>query len=333
MAVYNRIYSKEKWKSVNSYNKSLLDDYINQIRAEGKSNDSVKQYYNDARIILIFIMEELDNRPMFKLNRKSFRNFTLYMQDHGMSPARINRLLSTSRNLLNFGLDDDEFSDDFEDCKANPSRVKGVRKEKVREIVFLTDEEVHIIVNGLIKRGLYQKAFLCAFAYDSASRRKELYQVKRSDIDLDSIICKRKVRGKRGKIYKPMYNELTKKAFKLYMNSRTDDLDELWITKDKDGNVRKASYESLYVWGISTRSVLREDAGIDKPFNLHSFRHSCAENLKKGTHYLCRVTGRKFELAEIQKLMNHSDISTTQSYLANTDEEDLINMFTKKEGK
>ncbi|GAA0071785.1 site-specific tyrosine recombinase XerD [Clostridium sardiniense] len=331
MAIYNRIFSKEKWEKVNSYNKNLLNDYINQIKAEGKSPDSVKQYFNDGRIILIYILEVLENKPLYELNRKNFRNFTLYMQDHNMSPARINRLLCTSRNILNFGLDDDEFSDDFEKCKANPSRVKGVQKEKVREIVFLTDEEVHIIVEGLIKRELYQKAFLCAFAYDSASRRKEIYQVKRNDIDLDSIICKTKVRGKRGKIYKPMYNELTKRAFKLYMSSRDDNSNELWITKDKDGNVRKASYESLYVWGISARSVLREDAGIDKPFNLHSFRHSCAENLKKGTHYLCKITGKKFELSEIQKLMNHSDISTTQSYLANTDEEDLINMFTKKE--
>ena len=330
MAIYNRIYTKSKWENVNIYNKNLINDYILQIKAEGKTPDSVKQYFNDARILAIFIMERLGNEPIYKLNRKSFRNYTLFLQENKMSPARINRLLSTARNILNFGLDDDEFEEDFEDCKASPSKIKGIQKEKVRDIVFLTDEEVHIIVDGLIERGLYQKAFLCAFAYDSASRRKELYQVKRSDISLDDVICKTKVRGKRGKTYKPMYNELTKKAFKIYDESRTDDSDELWITKDKDGNVRKASYESLYVWAISARSILREDAGIDKPFNLHSFRHSCAENLKKGTHYICKLTERKFELAEIQKLMNHSDISTTQSYLANTDEEDLISMYTTK---
>lgn len=330
MAVYNRVYSKQKWKQVNEYNKNLLDDYILQVRSEAKAESSIKQYFNDGRILMIFILEKLGNKPFYQLTRKSFRNFILYMQDHNMSPARINRLLSTTRNILNFGLEDDEFALDFELCKTNPSRVKGVKKESVREIIFLTDEEVHIIVNGLIEREQYQKAFLCAFAYDSASRRKELYQVKRSDIDLDNIICKSKVRGKRGKIYKPLYNELTKKAFKLYDESRTDNSDELWITKDKDGNVRKASYESLYVWGISARVVLREDAGIDKPFNLHSFRHSCAENLRKGTHYICKLTNRSFELTEIQKLMNHSDISTTQGYLANTDEEDLINMFTIK---
>lgn len=328
MAVYNKIYTKEKWEKVNKYNKDLLKDYMLQIKSEGKSEGSQKQYFNDGRIILIYIMEELDNKPMYKLNRKMARNMVLWLQDNGLSAARINRMLSTFRNMLNFGIDgDDDLAEDFEDCKLNPARLKGMQKEKVREIIFLTDEEIHIIIDALIRKGKLQQALLFALGYDSCSRRQELYQIKRSDLDINSNICKSKVRGKRGKMYRPIYNDLTKKVLKLYEESRTDDTDFLWITTNSDGEVRQASYESLYAWIVSGRKILEEETGVYKEFNVHSLRHSCADNLERGDHYLCKKLGRSFTIMEIQKLMNHSDLSTTQSYLADRSEEELLATF------
>ena len=44
--VYNKIYTKEKWDKVNTFNKNLLSDYCLQIKAEGKRESSQKQYYN-----------------------------------------------------------------------------------------------------------------------------------------------------------------------------------------------------------------------------------------------------------------------------------------------
>ena len=84
MAVYNRIYTKEKWEQVNKYNKDLLNDYMLQIKAEGKSESSRKQYFNDARILLIYILEELNNKPLYKLTRKAFRNYVLWMKENGI---------------------------------------------------------------------------------------------------------------------------------------------------------------------------------------------------------------------------------------------------------
>lgn len=327
MGTYNKVFTQEKWKEVNNYNKGLLDDYMLQIKSEGKAISSQKQYFNDARIIMVYIMEELGNKPLYKLSRKSFRNMTLWMQENGMSAARINRMLSTTRNILNFALEDEEYEEDFEDSKANPNRIKGMQKEKVREIVFLTDEEIHVIIDEFINQGKLQQALLFALGYDSLARRQELYQIKRSDLSLDSNICASKIRGKRGKMYRPLYNDLTKKVLKLYFESRTDDSDYLWITRNADGTIKPASYETLYAWTISARKILLDKTGVDKEFNCHSIRHSGCENLENGTHYLCKKAGRKFELMEIQKLMNHSDLSTTQGYLADRSEEELLQAF------
>ena len=321
--VYNRVYSKEKWEKVNEFNKRALEDYIQECKAQGKTPATVKQYFNDGRIILIYILEKLRNKDLYKLRKKDFRNFTLYLQDNGMSAARINRLLVTSRTFLNFCMEDDEYMDDFEDCKLNPSRIKGTKKEKRREIVFLEDAEVRVIYDYLISKGRYSEALLCAIMYDGAIRRKEAFQIKRYDISLDSNICKEFIRGKGGKSYRPIYNDMTKEAYKLLEESRNDDSESLWITRQGT----PAAYETLYNQVISWQKILEKEFGVKKEFNPHSLRHSCLENLENGTHYIAVKLNKKFELKELQKLANHSDISTTMGYLKDKDEDILLEAF------
>lgn len=320
---YNKVFTQEKWDKVNKYNKQLLDDYILSIKADGKSEKTIKQYYNDARIILIYIMEDHKNKEFYKLKAKSFRNFKLWCQEKEMSPARTNRLLVTCRNLLNFGMEDEEFEDDFEECRINTNRLKGLQKEEVREIVFLTDEEVEIIYNRLIQDKKYSQALLCALLYDTACRRGEAYQVKREDISLDRNITKNEVIGKRKKKFRLLYNERTKEAFKIFEDNRTDNYDTLWLTISGE----PASYESLYNWVISWRDILKEETGIYKEFNVHSLRHAVLDNLNTGTHYIAKKMGKVFDLKELQLLANHSDLSTTNSYLANRDEDMLMEAF------
>lgn len=321
---YNRIYTKQKWEQVNPYNKDVLNDYIQQAKAEGKSEKSLKQYYNDARIILIYILEEVNNKPLNRLNRKVFRNFVLWMQDSGMSAARINRMLSTTRNLYNFVADDDDYEDDFEDCKVNPSKLKGLKKEKKRDIIFLTNEEVMCIYNALKKDGHYSEALLCAFLYDSACRRNEAFQVTREDITLDGNITKNEVVGKRGKKFRLLYNTLTKEAYENYMKHRTDSENYLWETRHGG----PAAYETLYNQIVSWRKILKEEMNIDKALNPHSFRHSALENYENGTHYVCKQLGKRFTIQELQLLANHSELSTTQQYLKDKSSDILLAAFS-----
>ena len=320
--VYNRVFTKEKWEKVNEFNKRLLDDYILTIKADGKTKKTVDQYFNDARIIFIYIMEQHRNKELYELKSKSFSNFKLWCQDNGMSAARTNRLLVTCRNLMNFGLEDEEFEDDFEDFRVNPSRIKGLKKEEIREIVFLTDEEVEIIYNKLIETERYSQALLCAMLYDTAARRNELFQLKREDIT-EKGVTKNEVIGKRKKKFKLIYNERTKETFKLLEESRNDDYDTLWLTISG----KPAAYESLYNWVIAWRGILEEETGIRKEFNVHSFRHSALENLSDGTHYIARAMNKKFDLKELKLLANHESVETTQGYLRNKDEDKLMEAF------
>ena len=323
MAIYNRIYSKEKWDLVCKYNKNLMDDFLLELKSQKKSQGTINQYKNDLRILFIYIHDELDNKEIYKLKKKHFRNYMLWLQEKDMSNARINRLMSALRSMLEFGSNEEDYEDELEINYAQ--KVKGLQKEKVREIIFLTDEEVEYIYTRLIEEEKYQQALLCALMYDSAGRRKECFQVTKDSI-IDEGNFTNQVIGKRNKKFRLMYHGRTKSAMKLLMKNRgNDDIESLWTTT-VDGKLVTASYETLYAWVISWRKILAEKFDY-KEFNPHSFRHSCANNLENGTHYVSKELNKKFELFQIQKLMNHSDISTTQSYLQDKSEDELLEAF------
>lgn len=329
-SVYNRIYTKEKWENVNKYNKSLMNDFLLELKSQKKKESTIKQYKNDLRILFIYILEELDNKPIHKLNKKAFRNYSLWLNTEcNMSSARVNRLLSALRSMLTYATDDDDYSDDIEINHA--SKVKGLQKEKVRDIVFLSMEEVNFIYERLIDKKKYQQATLLGLLVDSACRRNEAYQVEKSSISEDGNFTNT-VTGKRGKKFRLLYNDMTKNAYALYMKQRgEDDIESLWVTYDKDGKARKASYESLYNWVVSWRKIVQDFSGEYKEFNAHSFRHIALELLSTGDHYVCKKLNKeKFELRELQLLANHSDISTTASYLADKSEDELLSAFGLK---
>ncbi len=321
MAIYNMIYSKKKWEQVNKYNKNLLNDFILEMRSNKKKEGTINIYVSNIRIVFIYILEELDNKPIYKLKKKHFRNFMLWLQDKDMSPARINNIFSALRTMLEYASNEEDYEDELEINYA--SKVKGLQKEAVRDIVFLTDKEIEIIYKYLIKHKKYNQALFCAIMYDSAARRSEVFQLKRDDISENAKVSKSYVVGKRGKKYRPIFHDRTREAYAKYMKTRKDDSNELWLSKDGEP-ITKAT---LYVWVRTWRNILKRETGEYKKFNPHSFRHSALENYSDGSHYYAKKIGKKFNLETLQLLANHSDISTTQGYLKDKSEDLLLEEF------
>lgn len=321
--VYNRIYNENIWKEVIKYNKILMDDFLMEMRAQKKKKSTIDQYRNDLRILFIYIYKELDNKRICDLKKKDFRNYSLWLSEEcNLSNARVNRLMSALRSMLEYASNEEDYEDDI--VINHASKVKGLPKEEVRDIVFLTDEQIEKIYNYLIEKEEYQKACYLAILYDSVGRRNEIYQVEKFNL-LESNKTN-KVIGKRGKEFSLLYFTRTKEALKLWIDQRgKDDIDSLWVTQNKPR--RAASYETLYNWILDFCDILNELEGVYLPFNAHSFRHSGLENYSTGVHYYCKILGKKFELKELQLLANHSDMSTTDSYLKNKDEEETMLAF------
>lgn len=323
MAKRNSFYNSEIYKQVNKENISLLNDYILELKSKRKSEGTIYQYSADIKMFFCWAFDNLNNKFILDMKKRDFRRFFLELQESGTSPARINRVQCSLRNMLEFASeDDDEYDYDINAMRS----IKGLQKEEVRDIHFLTDDQVNIILDYLIDKKQYQKALYLSLSYESAGRRNEVFQVlKEGFLENNRTNI---VQGKRGKKFQLLYFSRSKEIAKMYFEQRgEDDIPELWIV-GKNEDKRAAKYETLYNWTMSFRKILEKLTGEYIEFNPHSYRHSALENYSNGTHHVLKELGKeKLDLEVLKILANHESIDTTSGYLKNKDEELLNQAF------
>lgn len=326
MVKYNRIYDEEIYKLSNTESKELLNDWILELRSKGRSGGTIKQYTSDAKAFITYTYHNFDNRSVLQLGRRDFRNFFLHMSENGLSSARINRMQSSIRNLLAHAEMDDEY---YPEYVQNPMmKVKGLEKSEVRDIVFLSREQVDFLLNYLLEHKRLSEALFFSLAIDSAGRKNELHQVTKEGFLDDGIYKTSIVQGKRGKKFPLMYSQTTKTIAKEYLEERgEDDFDGLWLSVR--GEKREVTSGTLYNYALGFRSILESEYKTDIPLNVHSLRHTSLELYSTGQHPALKSMGKdKLDLNMLRILANHSDISTTQGYLKDTDSELLNELFS-----
>ena len=320
------MYNEEIYAKVNRDNKALLEDFILEYKSRGRKQSTIEQYAFDIRMFFCWNYVNNDDACVLdkkRCNRKLFRRFFIDFQEYrDVGSARINRVQCALRNMLEYASEDDDCVDEWR-CEVNQmKKIKGLVKEERREIIFLSEEQIQLMLVELIKREEYQKALLISLAYESGGRRKEILQVTKSSLLDKTSNNTNQVIGKRGKKFKLRYYKQTMDIFDLYIQQRgEDDCDALFYQREK-GKVVPVGYSTLYKWVVDCRAVLKDLTGDYLLFNCHSFRHSAAENLQAGTHHILKHLGKdKMDIAEIKYLLHHKDASTTEGYLKNKDEE------------
>lgn len=319
------IYSKKKWELVNPENKALLEDFVLEMRSNKKSPGTIRQYTYDIKMIYCYLLDEMDNCFILDMRKKDFRNIKMWLlEEREVSSARCNRVLSVLHAFLDFVEADDEY-----EYINQSKKVKGVLTESVRDILFLEDDLILRLRNKLYELRKYKHMCLLDFLYDSAGRRSEICQVKKSGLlerNYTNIVV-----GKGGKQFPLVYFDRTKESVELYLGTRSDDLEELWVTS-KYKNVRACSHEALYRYILDMREILSDMEGRFVKINVHTFRHSCLENLSNGSHYVCKQIGKEegFSLEELKVFAHHSDTGTTEKYLKRNDNNVLEVMFEIK---
>lgn len=326
--VYNHIFNEEEWAKVNEENKYMIEDFLEEYRQRKIKDSTIKQYYNDLRIVMIYIFRKLKNKPITELNKKDFRRFSLYLTEElKVSNARANRLMSAVRSLLTYIEDDDDYDYDNNIAK----KVKGLPKDPVRtneDDFFLTFEQIRKLREELIKRDRLQDAVLLMLMFDSGGRRNEVYQITKHGLlegNRTNVVI-----GKRGKKFSLVYLDDTKELIRQYLEQRgEDDIDSLWIV-GKGEYKRPVTYNALYDRIVSMSKVLSEIEGKKIEFFPHSLRHSRIECLLQGQDLrILDENGnpKKFTLEQVQKFANHSDPKTTQDYAKDHTDEEVNSMF------
>lgn len=326
--VYNRVYTPELWQQVNPENKSILSDFLAEYKQQKKAKSTLDAYYQDGRIVLIYILQHHNNKSILSMTKKDFRNLSLWLtEDCGMSANRANRLKATVNSMLTFCEEDDDYDYDTNFAK----KVKGIPRERVKtdeDNFFFTYQEFVKVREKLIESGDLQTAVLWSLSFDSAGRRNEVYQVTKHGLVNGNKT--NVVRGKRGKLFPLVYLNDTKELIGKYLEERgEDDIDSLWISLI--GEEKKAvSAETLYSRILKCSKILSQIRGEDVFIFPHSIRHSRIECLIQGQDDRLKNedgSNRKYTLDEVKILAHHSDISTTSSYCKNHDEDMLDSMF------
>lgn len=326
--IYNNFYTPELWEQVNKENKRILEDFLAEYKQRKKSKNTISSYFQDLRIILIYILKEHGNKSVLKMNKKDFRGMSLYFTEEcGMSSARVNRLKSSINSLLTFCEEDDDY--DYEINMAK--KVKGIPRERVRDDdddFFFTFEEFIKVRDILVEKGKLQSAVLWSLGFDSAGRRNELLQVEKHGLtenNKTNIVV-----GKRGKKFCLVYLDDTKELIRQYLEERgEDDIDSLWY-KNLNGKREPVTSDALYDRICSISNILSEVRGENCNIFPHTMRHSRLECLAQGTDTrLLDENGnpKKFPLEQVQVFAHHSDVSTTQSYLKDHSDDTINEMF------
>ena len=112
------------------------------------------------------------------------------------------------------------------------------------------------------------------------------------------------VHGKGDKEREVFFNELAKVSINRYLESRDDTNPALFVTINRPHN-------RLGVTGVETmlRNVGKR-AGVNKVHPHRFRRHFATSMIHKGMH-----------IEQVQKLLGHAEIATTQMYIVNDDDE------------
>ncbi|GLI86562.1 integrase [Rossellomorea marisflavi] len=284
--VYNRIFNEKEWEQVNPKNKQLLMEWKTYLMSTDKSNGTIKQYENDMRILLIFLLRMAQNKFVIDLNKRDIISFQGYsMNEWKHSSNRVRRLKSCLSSLCNYV--ENIMDDLYPDFRNIVNKIESPTKKPVREKTVLTNEQVQQVLETLVETKQYQKACVFALAANSGARLSELCRFKVSFFKEEHLVngayykTPQKIRIKgRGREGSSKYKYILKAGFKeyfdLWMEERERlgiDTDELFVTRRNEQWV-PATDGTLQSWKNKFTKILETD------FYFHSLRHYLTTKLR-----------------------------------------------------
>ena len=269
-------------------NDRLLNQFLEDKRLVGLSEKTLEQYHRSVLRLLEHVDKGIDS-----ITADDIRDFFEYLTEErkvrNSTVDNYRRYFNSFYTyLVNSGL-----------VYRNPlmkiDKIKATRKVKHaftnRELIYMREN-----IQTLREKAIFE------LLLSSGMRIGELEKLDIKDLDMNN--CSVIVHGKGNKEREVYFNELAKVSIERYLESRTDTNPALFVNYH-------APYNRLQGSGIgrSLREV-GERAGVEK-VHAHRFRrHFATTLLKKGVH-----------IEQIQRLLGHEEIDTTQLYVVSDEDE------------
>lgn len=279
----------------------IVDSFISYLSAEkGLSKNTVISYLFDIEKFLDFLKS--NKSDLVRFSRDELIDFLGLLRQEGYSVSSVCRIISSIRGLCRYmvieRIRSDNPSENLETPKKWSYLPKALTKNEMKSLLDLSDSKKE--KNPLSVRD----RVMLELVYSSGLRVSELISLKLGDVNLASGFLR--VVGKGSKERIVPISMRTVKLIKEYIDNerrfilRKRDSQYLFITNRGKPMTRQRFWQSIKAVGKS----------VGLKVTPHMLRHSFATHMLEGGA----------DLRSLQKMLGHSDISTTQIYTKVTSE-------------
>ncbi len=269
-----------------------FQDYLTYER--GLSSRTAQAYGRDLARWRGFVVAQGAAGPA-EVTPRQLREWVFSLKDAGLAPTSIRRAQSALRTYFAFLLADGAVTVDPTDRLESPRVTRRLPD-------FLTVEEVNRLLEAPdATRPLYWRdRAILEVLYASGLRVSELAELPLSALDLEEGLAT--IFGKGAKERLVPVGDPARRALERYLREVRPKLDKGKGEGITFLNARGRPLRREAVWTLVAASARR--AGITKRVSPHTLRHTFATHLIEGGA----------DLAAVQELLGHADISTTQIY-------------------
>lgn len=272
-----------------------LEQFVDFLAFErGLSDRTVAAYARDVRKLLTFLVQRGRASPG-AVEHDDLRHFVYHLKDMGLAATTIRRAQSAMRSYFGFLLDEGAI-------EADPSdRLEAPKVWRRLPDVLSVEEVLRILEAPDPSRPLYWRdRALLEILYATGMRVSEATGLGLGDLALAEGLCR--VFGKGAKERVVPVGRPAREAVERYLREVRPELERGRGRNRVFLSVRGRPLSRMSVWTVVSGAA--ERAGIAKAVSPHTLRHSFATHLLEGGA----------DLAAVQELLGHADISTTQIY-------------------
>jgi len=271
--------------------KEILKKFLNYLLTEkALSINTVKSYENDLKNFLKWLTEQ--NILVLNCKKDDIAQYLLNLKEKTYSSTSIARILSSLKQFFRFMIFDSIINHDPTEGLKSPKL--WLRLPKALEI-----DEVKRLLSVMLENKYYLRDIaMLELMYASGLRVSELVRLKLSDINFEAGFIKVKGKGDKERV--------------VPIAQRSIDKIKNYLTKLRPSLLKKKASEYVFLNNRGqpmTRQRFWQNikaigriAGVN--VTPHMIRHSFATHLLEGGA----------DLRSLQKMLGHSDISTTQIY-------------------
>lgn len=277
---------------------SLLNRFLSYLTVErGLSKNTVESYHLDLKGFLGHL-NRLQNSELRTPNFFSRQDIVSYMgklRDDGLSAASICRFISSVKGFCKFLIIEKVISDDPSESLKMPKQWERIPKALgVQDIKNLLTYEP----SAMSQRLFIRDSAMLELLYSSGLRVSEIIFTKANDLNFESGFLKVMGKGSKERIV-PMNRRASEKIKTYILQLRPVLLKNrqspyLFLTSRGMPMTRQRFWQALKKFASVSGLKLTP----------HTLRHSFASHLLESGA----------DLRSVQKMLGHSDISTTQIY-------------------